>query len=604
MAFFTTPAFVVPKLVQPQERPSRWRLTYAFELQVMSLEGGVMKRGANRVVNLPINPSTYNVRDNAAHNLTDTIGGVSAEENGFIRKDITVKGTCGLAPKRGWSAGTFSGGSINGGGLIFADGNTLWRELRNLFRIYGTMVRNGGPLRPRMVWHDFRNDDHWVVVPVAFDTQRNAQEHRIHYPYAIEMTAVADADTSGVPGEASIFSTARNLAAYAVGAINAVTGLAADAGAFVDEANGTINSALLGVLGAAKTMADAATGIRSGINDTLNIPKNFALAASRLVDAWRLAVDGQLDSSDPWSPTNDRGSIDSSHYEIAARMADGFDALLAKPEIFAPSWGETGGRAQVLLQGERLLSQSEIEAASRPTADPATLRGMTARATPGAATRRNAGIGESRALAVREYQSQRAYVVQSGDTIFGIAAREMGSAQYWQDIALLNGLSVPFISELRLPNTAWVGDTVMIPQLTSGPETAIANNESDAEEIALGVDIYLGTDGRWEVNPATGDLRLARGLENFDQALRMRYSCQIGSNLVFPDYGILTPVGEANGAGVPEAIALSVRRATFADSRVEEITDLVIEDTGDGAVVELTVVPRGFQGRVQRRAVE
>jgi len=582
--------FVVPKAVRPVERASRWNLTYGWELRLLS---GRVPKGANIMVNLPIAPDEYEVTERAAANVKHTIGGIHTEEAGFLERDIVVAGTCGLRSKRGWSPGSVA---KPGGGMIYADGNTLWRHLRMVFRIYGDLKEHPGDKRVVMIWHDFRNDDHWVVVPDSWTMRRTSAEHRLHYPYEVEMTAVAEADG----GSAGLFAVVRGATDVLVGGLNMLSGYVADAGAFIDETNATVGGAMGQAMGAVNRIIDEGAGVRQGLQDTLNLPKRAVIQARGLVDSWRTAVDELLTEGDPWSPNNTTADRRLAQQELAGHMAEELDAFIARPDVFAPSWRAVSSRTDLLEGGDGLLSQAEIDAAElRGETHPQEFAGLTERATPGSAIRARTARG-SDARAARRWRGWRTYKVKRGDTVQGIAVREVGDPEAWVAIVEANDLAPPYLSSMRLPGTRGVGDLLAVPASQLGRDSQASDGvpEADrpADEIALGVDVKMSPDGGWEIDEGSGgtDVLLVRGVDCYIQGLeRARFETRVGHNLVFPELGILAPVGQANGVGVPEAVAVSVRSAVLSDPRTGSIEDMRLEDAGDTVRIDVDVVPRG-----------
>lgn len=612
---------VVPKSVSPFERPSRWRLTYAFELQVFTAQGTAVA-GRNRVVNLPINPREYEVTEKYAQQVTPTIGGIVTEEGGFSTKDVVVSGTCGLQHKRGWSPGN----RYEPGGLFFADGNTIWRELRALFRLYAALKRNASEaLEYRMVWHDFRAGDHWVITPVSFNFNRRRGEDTLTYPYRIAFTATAELESDDTGR--GVFGEINRGFDEVIGTLDEITGYVDDAGAFVDEANILVANTLGNAIAAAGRLGTAAAGLRQGVQDSLALPWRLGVQAQLAVDQWAAAVEdlmipeadaagaGQgggvvLPGRAVWDPSSERGDALLAQLEAAQGMGEAVDALLARRDLFSRSWRDLALERRGQAAGEAVLSSAEIAAAQ---AAPAAHRGLSSRATAGSAARR--GVAERRArqaAASPSYTGQRAYSVRAGDTMLGIAQREIGDLDAWADIADVNALQPPYITPLRLPGTVWVGDVLMLPTVGTGDQDVIPSTgptlDEDPLETLLGTDFLMDDDGEWVVDVGSGstDVVLVSGLDNFVQGLeRIQFRTPLGSNPVFPNVGILLPIGEANGQGVPEAIAVSVRNAAARDPRTAGVGPVLVTDTGDGAVVEITLYPRGTKGgRVFRRAVE
>lgn len=57
----------------------------------------------------------------------------------------------------------------------------------------------------------------------------------------------------------------------------------------------------------------------------------------------------------------------------------------------------------------------------------------------------------------------RSATVKYGDTLQRLALRELGSAERWPDIALLNGLIPPYCAELADNGVAAYGETLLLP---------------------------------------------------------------------------------------------------------------------------------------------
>jgi hypothetical protein len=598
--FFTPPAFVAPKPINPSLRPSRFRLTYGFELQIWNTGG--TQSSVSSYVNLPINPERYDVPARYAVDIKPTIGGVSVEEAGFVSFDFTVAGTCGISGKTGWAPGTYSNGKLSGGGIFFADGTTIWRQLRLLFQVYSDILTDGGPNRPRLIWHDFENDDHWIVIPTSYNFDRDKDTTRMHYPYEIELTAVGFDAGASIPGEASIVRTVEAAVGTAVGAVNVITSFATDAGALIREANGLVTSTTNAVLGASNNLASAAAGIRDGIRDTIALPENVARAYRNSVQAWKAALGADLDvaTSGGGAVTDPTTSVAIARYALASDTDDQYAVLLAQPETFGESFTDDTARDAALFAGESLISDTEI--ASATAAFPLNQREQqlnTARVTPGTAQRRGVVTAESNAQSSqpRGYTGARTYVVGVADTILSIAQREMGSGDLWIDIVRLNHLSAPYISAIGLPGTAATGATILIPTNDGQgivPKPAQLTQEQTEAKV-LGTDLALDANGSWQVDPANGsDWLLVSGIPNYIQALeKIRFKTDLGSNLMFPWLGILAPIGEPNGPGQPDAVALAVRRVVLSDSRTQSVSDFVVVDGGDIIDVTLTAVPRG-----------
>ena len=212
--------------------------------------------------------------------------------------------------------------------------------------------------------------------------------------------------------------------------------------------------------------------------------------------------------------------------------------------------------------------------------------------------RRVMGRLETPGATPRGYTGSVVYTVVAGDTILGIAQREMGDGNLWPDIAALNNLVAPYITPLGLPGTVRPGASILVPtngaQPGAPPKPAKLTDAELAAQV-LGIDLKIDEAGTWLVDPASGaDYLTIAGVPNYIQALGLiRFRTEVGSNLVFPWLGIFAPIGSPNGPQMPEAIALSIRRAALSDSRTADVGNFQANDEGDTVRVEMDVFPRG-----------
>lgn len=585
--------------IDPIERPSRFRFTYAFELVAIDGSG----RGANRVFNLPINPQSIHVATRAGATASYTNGGVVLEESGFTPRDVTISGTPGLEPKRGW---ILEGKDPHNPstGLTFRDGKDLTNALEEWFAFYWKIKRTPEvATKWLMVFHDFRLGRHWLIMPEAYDVNRNAREHRLHYPYEIRFTAVADYDTLHLTGIMGFLADVRGVGDVVSNAILDIAGYAADAEALVTELDSAVVGSLQRAIGAVREVVDGVAGVARGIRNTANIGQRLAVEVRRLVGGVKADLLSLIGLNDEgpggggqgtaeWEPGNRQASQAAALIAASNRCECALDTLVADRRLWQPTLADAHARRRVNSQGEAALTEAEVA----PGAPVEVLLG--ARAAPGSRFRR--AIEETRRIR-RAYTGVRQYVVADGDDLRRIAIREVGDAEAWFDIAELNGLRPPYISTTGMPGTVRPGDKILLPTLGgAGVVTGgVEEERGRIDELALGVDLELGDGGDLVVDAAGTGFRLVRGHDCFVQGLeRVRFRTRVGENAVYPEVGILAPVGEKSGAGMVEAIALSVRRACFTDPRTLSVVNLNVADLGDGAFVEVEVQPRALVGPV------
>lgn len=127
----------------------------------------------------------------------------------------------------------------------------------------------------------------------------------------------------------------------------------------------------------------------------------------------------------------------------------------------------------------------------------------------------------------------RVVTLQQGEDLRAIAARELGSATRWTELARLNDLRLPFIVPSyrpvdRLPHTLIWGDALLIPWPANAalPPTAISTH---------GLDVVL-THGQLQTT-AEGDVATVGGTSNLIQALTHRIKTLLGELTYHPRYG-------------------------------------------------------------------
>jgi len=137
-------------------------------------------------------------------------------------------------------------------------------------------------------------------------------------------------------------------------------------------------------------------------------------------------------------------------------------------------------------------------------------------------------------------RSRKAYKVQWGDTLRGIAQRFLHDQTRWMELATLNSLDYPYIvfqaSDIPAGQTVLkAGDIMSLPldAQTEGNDV-IGEVPTDLDTI-LGTDILLGN-GMLQFDEA-GDFTTISGVPNLIQATRHRLITDRGSLILHPEYG-------------------------------------------------------------------
>ncbi len=174
------------------------------------------------------------------------------------------------------------------------------------------------------------------------------------------------------------------------------------------------------------------------------------------------------------------------------------------------------------------------------------------------------------------------------DTLQRIAARELGDASQWVNIALLNGLMPPYLTSSPAQVSATValaGSQLKVPApLSQVPPTASPGSYFGCDVSSSGG--FLRGDG-------SGDLAVVSGEANLRQALSNRVSVEKGQLLYHLEYGCLVDQirGARNTPTADHLAAFYVRSAILEDPRVSAVPTCLAAGVGDAIVAAAVVVP-------------
>lgn len=175
-----------------------------------------------------------------------------------------------------------------------------------------------------------------------------------------------------------------------------------------------------------------------------------------------------------------------------------------------------------------------------------------------------------------------------GDTLKRIALRELGHADQWVELALLNGLRPPYLVDDEENRTAGVlvaGDLIKIPSAM-----AMADAETNPEQL-FGRD--LAVFNKLLQADDHGDLALVGGVANLKQALLHRLLVRKRELAFHPAYGNFAAqlIGRANGPTGGSLAAFYMRSAMLEEPRVKEVPRSEARIEGDAIRVDADVAP-------------
>ena len=192
-------------------------------------------------------------------------------------------------------------------------------------------------------------------------------------------------------------------------------------------------------------------------------------------------------------------------------------------------------------------------------------------------------------------QTVRLAKVRMNDNLMDIANRELGNFEEWRNIAALNGLIPPYISNTPGPGLVVPGDQLFMPTPNGGTTPQVGSPPSYTNNY-LGVDVYLGPLNQ-PMLPWTGDFQVISGYQNLAFSLGRRLQTGLETLIYHPNFGSRIPpeVGSIDDQSISGQLQAYTASSLSSDPRVAKVTNvnvLVQQDTG--FQITSTVLPNGL----------
>lgn len=514
---------------------------------------------------LVLNPRRYTITEPFAVTLTPTEDDtVVAEENGMIVREIVLEGTTGLRKRKEEALGR--GGSIG----TEASGPDHFHELRNVFRDYSNLKKNpeDSPFI-QMVFHNVKEDEHFVVVPRAFETPRDAASTRMHYNYRITLAAIQQLPLPPPP--------ASGLFGKVVDAIKDANEAMHDARALLVEAIDLVEIYRERVRNPERFLEQAAFSINAvhdfvdNVTITIALSREFHAAVGDLIED----VEEQLGNDIDGEPTEAQVQA----LRKASGMRKALERIMQHSQLYEPPIASDTARAYA---GDRNLTDADLE-------------NGTAGAEKGTRTRLALGSERSAGLDLGSFSGSKRNQIGAGDTIDTLAIKFNVPREA---LIELNNLRYPFITRGGGPGTLQPGDSILIPTRGGGAQTSPSpiDRYLTPEEIVYGSDIALDAEllelGVFDiaVDEAHGslDAEQIRGVPNVVQGMGILLGTERGSTDYIPDLGVRRTPGVKGTVANMLLASLYLREAILSDTRVVGINSTRIVLEGDKLVQEIT----------------
>lgn len=587
---------------------------FVFVLRGPKGKGSLDLQKGEAVFPLVVNPSIFEYTLPFANRVTPLQeGGVVSEEQGILIGDILLEATTGFKLRQPLDTsmahvdGQFTGqlDSTLVPPSAFLSGQMLfWRLANRCFEGYSELKKNPEyAAQTLMEFHSIQDDLHLIVVPLEFKLDRNASRDRVTYRFTTRLSVVGRSDeTIKVPSpDISLFKKFKNAISNVRNTIQSIRALVDDVTAAMDELRRSITS-LASIMDDISNIVGAVDDLLTGAKNFVNIPSAFISATANLVESVAELAD----------------SVDHFPADVAQtfrNMADELDRLkVACRDYFVDSMDSHSRRYNRRVAGNKEGDDPTYDTKAdekKAEADEAQGRMSVAKAFTGvkpgdqARSRLAPSFGVER-MRPGYYQGFEERVITQGDTIQSLAAKYLGNARNWLELAAINQLRAPYITNgPKLPNTLQVGERITIPIVNrdKSPNTLTTGNKIGGEsqiEAHLGRDFELRklSNGQygWAIDEAGGaaDCYHVSGIDCLAQNFITRLTTEQGQNILYPNIGLPRLIGiKASGEVLAEK-QYEARNQILADPRVDRLNELSFNVVNDAIEIRAEVVPIGY----------
>lgn len=552
-----------------------------FVFEIVDTSSGKLE--VLRTKSLVINPKRYHLSEPFASQLTPAEDNtVVAEENGIIIREIVLEGTTGLKERKEDALGR--GGRIGTQGT----GTDHFMDLRDMFREYS--LRKQDPERGsgiRMFFHNVNEDDHFVVVPRAFETPRDATVNPIHFMYRITLAAIQEIPPAKLPGDPFDFlggfgdtvqkiseavTDARTFFVDSINEVEALRRRVNQVGAVLD-GDLTGGDAIDALFDSSAEAINGAHDLVDGVVISIALGRELYRATLDLEEDFREQILNEIEG-DP-----DEATLRAAR--TTQGIADALADITARGTAFVAPLGADIMRA---FGGETNLTPDDLE-------------NQVAGATPGSALRATQGSERNAGNDISGFNGSERHTVSATDSIDKIALDRRVPRD---SIIELNRLAYPYIAESGGPRVKRPGDTILIPTRVPAARRlpAPAGGFLTPDEIVYGSDIaldpVLAKQGIFDILiddvHGSDDVQIISGVPNVIQGVKIILGTERGTTDFILDLGIRRLIG---GKGTLDRLldaSLVLREAVLADDRVAAIDsiDLILE--GDVLSQEMTLL--------------
>ncbi|HWY24436.1 MAG TPA: hypothetical protein VNX47_05920 [Nevskia sp.] len=171
-----------------------------------------------------------------------------------------------------------------------------------------------------------------------------------------------------------------------------------------------------------------------------------------------------------------------------------------------------------------------------------------------------------------------------GDTLLKVAARELQNAALWYQIAEINGLAPPYLTddpEEAGPGVLLTGAGLLVPDNGA----AVVGSSAADPVTAFGIDLLL-TDGDI-TDDGAGDIATVSGNANLEQAITIKLNSNLGDLIYYLDFGngARAMIGTTQSPAAAQLTASLVSRCVLSDNRIAAVPSIKAVIKGNALAV-------------------
>ena len=629
--------------------PNNWKLSLPYSFKVVSVSSPLadFKSPISGIFNLvgapaggglfdefflPINPANIVQDENFSISITPTQRGIIAEHNGVVFKDLNITGTFGQRP------------------TDTVSGFEYFNQFRNYLRSYAELKKNANQKNAQLYFINRKDSEYLVVEPLRFSLERSASSPFLYnYKLALKVLGMKKpSPAGGILGE--IFNKIDNVITKVVDYIQQARFVMLSSQQLLKNVKRDFVETVLEPI---ETTALAFKTLKGLTYTLLDLPNSVLVELSdRTVKAFLDTAKQNRVNGDPTFahikfPVNTLEESQINKYKSfniltpQAKDALTISQLTDKEKIFF-----NNAIAESLVKPESFYFDliDNIIATRDNLSDKTgvgdsfynTLEGRVPEYSPNRSNRTprvdelDAFIGLDLAhraiqyilsakelfgetlneyiadvenkyndqIFIPEPQSVDEVLLQYGHTLESLAMEYLGDATRWIDIAILNRLKFPYISDdPSFTNVKKTGDKILIPRESAPDESNIPITKQlsitqgfNETEKNLGVDIKVNQD--FDFILVNNDFRLIAGGNNAGQAVIIKIALEKGSLKYHPQIGVGLSIGEKlrNGEDIRDDLINSI----LSDSRFTGIKNLSFSITGSTVNIGLDLLVRNL----------